>query len=559
MFLAACAQGQPSAPASASAPTSAPAAPTPTTATAAVTSPATAAPVSSPVASVPTASLANAAAVATKPAAAAAADVQPRSGGMLRFAITADIPTPDPALVFTPAQETSWLMYDRLTAYDQNLKVQPMLAESWDVSSDYQSFKLNLRKGVQFHSGREMTSDDVKYSLLRPRDSSIGASTLVNVSNSLGDVETPDKYTVVIKPPTPLIGFFDALEVFNIGDKGTLDGPDAQTKAVGTGPFMFVEWAQGDHWSFARNPNYWQSGRPYLDGVTTFFRDQQQMALQLESGALDAVKIPLIDDYARLKDDPKYRGFTHPNAGTDFEIGLNTKHPPLDDKRVRQAMNYALDRTRFADTILKGAAMPLNLPWSASSPAYDSARNMTYTYDMDKAASLLNQAGVSGFETDILVVGIAWPQLLAFTQVYQSSLATLGIQLKINNLLQPVWTDLVIGKKPEYTGLWASNDTGGNLLPGNIISLSGAWRLINNHSNFEDDNFTRLVNAVSTEADADKRKQAYIDLNDLILDQSFTMPVVTNPITVLTTAKVNGIDFLMHLGALGFTNAWLAS
>jgi hypothetical protein len=67
------------------------------------------------------------------------------------------------------------------------------------------------------------------------------------------------------------------------------------------------------------------------------------------------------------------------------------------------------------------------------------------------------------------------------------------------------------------------------------------------------------VKAVSTEADADKRKQAYVDLNDLILDQSFTMPVVTNPITVLTSARVNGIDFLMHLGALGFTNAWLAS
>src|SRR5207248_5356854 len=102
------------------------------------------------------------------------AGAQPRTGGTLRHATTADVATLDPYLVTTNGMETSWLVFDRLTAYDANLKPQPMLAESWDFSPDFKQFKLNIRKGVQYHNGRELTSDDVKYSLLRPRDSTVG-------------------------------------------------------------------------------------------------------------------------------------------------------------------------------------------------------------------------------------------------------------------------------------------------------------------------------------------------------------------------------------------------
>src|SRR4029077_9990047 len=103
-------------------------------------------------------------------------------------------------------------------------------------------------------------------------------------------------------------------------------------------------------------------------------------------------------------------------------------------KRVRQALNYALDRKRFAETIFHSAATPINLPWSESSPAFDAARNAMYPYDLDKARALLKDAGVSSFETDILVIGIAQPQLLAFTQIYQASLASIGVKVNIKNM-----------------------------------------------------------------------------------------------------------------------------
>jgi peptide/nickel transport system substrate-binding protein len=482
---------------------------------------------------------------------------QPRTGGTLRHATTADVASLDPYLVTTNGMETSWLVFDRLTAYDANLKPQPMLAESWDMTPDFQQFKLNIRKGVQYHSGRELTSDDVKYSLLRPRDPSVGNGILTGISNWFTSIETPDKYTVVIKTDSPRPGFFDGLEIFNICDKANVEGPDARTTIVGTGPFVLAERVPGDHFTFERNKNYWQSGRPYLDTVVTNIRNQQNMQLQLEGGTLDSVKVPLIDDYARLKSDSKYQASIAPNSGTFFEIGINSKNAPLDDKRVRQALNYALDRKRFADTIFKGVATPVNLPWSESSPAFDVAKNNVYPYDLDKARALLTDAGVSGLETDILVIGVAQPQLLAFTQIYQASLNELGIKLNIKNMEQAAWLDVVINKKPEYTGFWASSDTFANVSPGSLFSLSPGWRLANNHSNFTNDTYAGLISAVSSETDLAKQKSAFNAMNDYMLDQSFTLPISTNPITLLTTQKVHGIDFLMHIGALGFTNTWL--
>jgi peptide/nickel transport system substrate-binding protein len=482
---------------------------------------------------------------------------QPASGGTLRYATTADVATLDPYLVTTNGMETSWLVFDRLTAYDANLKPQPMLAESWDFSPDFKQFKLNIRKGVQYHNGRELTSDDVKYSLLRPRDSTVGNGILTGISNWFTAIDTPDKYTVEIKTDTPRPGFFDGLEIFNICDKANVEGPDAKTTIVGTGPFVLNERVPGDHFTFTKNKNYWQSGKPYLDGVVTNIRNQQNMSLQLEGGTLDAVKIPHIDDFARLKSNPDFVAQIAPNSGTFFEIGINTKTSPMDDKRVRQALNYALDRKRYADTIFHSAATTINLPWSPSSPAFDAAKNSMYPYDLDKAKALLKEAGVSGFETDILVIGIAQPQLLAFTQIYQASLDAIGVKLNIKNMEQAAWLDVVINKKPEYTGFWGSSDTFANVSPGSLFSLSPGWRIVNNHSNFTNDTYAGLIASVSSETDPAKQKAAYAAINDYMLDQSFTMPISTNPITLLTTQKVHGIDFLMHIGALSFTNTWL--
>ena len=150
----------------------------PTAPSAAPTSAATAA-AAKPAATPPPAAPAGATAAAPAPAATVAATSPaagaPKTGGTLRVAIGADPASLDGHLYAAGRFDTTWLIYDRLTEYDLNLKPQPMLAESWDVSSDAKKIKLNLRKGVTYHDGREFTSDDVKYNFLRVRDPKVGA------------------------------------------------------------------------------------------------------------------------------------------------------------------------------------------------------------------------------------------------------------------------------------------------------------------------------------------------------------------------------------------------
>ncbi len=523
----------------------------------------TAGPVSTPApppvtaASAPTSASGNSPASGATASAPTQVTLQPRAGGTLRHAIPADVTNLEPS-TFTPsAMETTWLVFDRLTIYDLNLKPQPMLAESWDLNSDYTQFKLNLRKGVQFHTGRELTSDDIKYSLLRVRDPKVTTGALAAVSNWFNAIETPDKYTVMLTSDTSRPAFFDGLEILNIVDQVTAQGPDAQSKIVGTGPFMFVEWAQGDHLSLAKNTSYWQSGRPYLDGVVTNVRNQSSMALQLEGGNLDLVRTPAVDDFVRLKGDTRFQGLTHPNPGTILEIGMNAGHPPFDDKRVRQAMNYAMNRARFADTAFKGTAQPLSLPWMPSAPAYDAARSTYFSYDLDKAQSLLTDAGVSGFATDIIISN-AQPALSLFSQILQTDLASIGITMNITNVDQAVWGDLLVNKRAEYTGFWGGNDSLTNEHPAGIFTSPG-WRTVNNHSNFQSDDWNQIVATVSSETDPTKQKAAFASMNDFLLDQCFTLAATTNPITFVATQRLHDVGYLMHLGALSFTDAWLDS
>jgi peptide/nickel transport system substrate-binding protein len=248
---------------------------------------------------------------------------QPTKGGTLRWGVPDAIVTLDGHFQSQGADSIG-LVFDQLTGYDDKLTPQPMLADSWDVGSNFSQIKLNLRQGVQYHSGREFTSDDVKYNLLRVRDPKITASGLGAQSAWFTSIDTPDKYTVVLTSDQPRPTAFDLFQQLNIVDRDTMEGPDARTTAVGTGPFAFKEWSQGDHLDLVRNANYWQSNRPLLDGVHILtLTDSQAAIVQFESGALDALKSPAIRDFARFKADPKYRALLNPSTGA------RTSHGPL--------------------------------------------------------------------------------------------------------------------------------------------------------------------------------------------------------------------------------------
>jgi peptide/nickel transport system substrate-binding protein len=542
-LLAACTPAPP-----APAPTPAPTAPPkPTAATAAPTTapaPPTATPATQPKPAAPTAT--------AQPAAQAAG--QPKSGGTLRLGMVGDVSTLDGHNT-TPNQfDTTWSVFDRLISYDAKLQPQPELAESWDLSSDLTQIKLNLRKGVLWHSGREFTSDDVNYNLLRVRDAKLQIPTLRNQSNWFTSIETPDKYTIILKSDLPRPAIFDFFEYFNQVDQQTMEGPNAKTASIGTGPFKFVEWVQGDHLSFARNENYWRTGRPYVDSFIASARDAQAMLVQFESGALDVAKGPAPNDFARYRDDKSYQAIIHSVSGNYFLFGLNLGFPPLDNKQVRQALNYALDRKRFNDTFMFGTGTAESLPWPPGSPAYEASKQNFYTFDLDKAGALLKQASVSGLTLDCNVLN-AWPQLISFAPVYQADLAKIGVTLNIRALELATWVDEAVNRK--YKGMYLANSTFAQLEPSSTLNNGRATDPNSNNSLFQNDTYSQLIASASAETDLAKRKMLYSQLNDILLDESFIMVLAGAPPTLVARSTVSGIEPSAHDGFY-YHNTWLA-
>ncbi|MBV9329492.1 MAG: ABC transporter substrate-binding protein [Chloroflexi bacterium] len=491
----------------------------------------------------PTPVAANPAPTAAAPTAVAATagtpTLQHKTGGTLRFASTADVPNLDGHQRSSPSTDTVWTAYDRLIQYDANGKVQPMLAESWDVTPDYTQVKFNLRSGVQFHTGRELTSDDVKWNVLRARDPKVASGSYVTWSNWFTTIDTPDKNTIVLKSDASRPSMFDFFEWLNILDPVTMQGPDAQSRSVGTGPFVFQEWKQGDSLTFSKNANYWDTGKPYIDGFIVHILEAQSALVQLEAGAIDLVKTEAVDDIVRLKQDPNFQAVQHPFAGSFYEFGINITRPPYDDKRVRQAFNYAIDRQRYATSIMQSLVKPLALFWSSTSPAFDDARNASVPFDLDRSQSLLKEAGVSGLQADLLYIPASYPVLKPLAEMYQADLAKIGVTLNILSMDTATWLAQVNGV--QYNGLYVSGDSLGNYQPATPLGASPAWSPSKNNSGFKTDEWTNLVNAVSTETDPAKQKQLYMQVNDYMIDQAWSIVFAERAVIWLTRSAVQNM------------------
>jgi peptide/nickel transport system substrate-binding protein len=484
---------------------------------------------------------------ASAPAPTAAA--QPKRGGTLRVGQVGDAARLDGQLV--TAVNATWMPFDRLTAYDADLKPQPMLAESWEFSSDFKKLKLNLRKGVQFHNGRDLTSDDVKWNIEYVRDPKVAAGALILQSNWFTSIETPDKYTVVLGSEQPRPATFDFFEFFDIVDRDTAS---AMQTLVGTGPFKFVEWAQGDHLLFRRNENYWQSALPYLDEVrVNIHADGQALVVQLESGQLDIADMPPLADFARLGKDSNYRALQVP-SGTNV-IGANTTKAPTDNKLVRQALNYAIDRKRIVDSVFKGSGTPETLPWEPSSLAFDAAKNNAYPFDLEKARGLLAQAGLGNLEFD-LVMTAGNRQNNELAQLYQANLASIGIKLNIQPYQTATYLDQINNHK--YTGVYIGTIAYASMEP--VTRMANSRHLDpsgNSNTGYTSPQYVQLFNAGSAEPDNAKRKALYAQVNDLFLDESAVMPISSAPSRMLTRANVRDIGLSQH-GAFLYNAAWLA-
>jgi peptide/nickel transport system substrate-binding protein len=485
---------------------------------------------------------------ATPGPAAAGAAPQPKTGGTLRHGSDVDVNRLDPHFRLG---DIYWTVYDRLTQYDINHNVQPMLAESWDISADYTSIKFNLRKGVQFHNGAELDAAAVKFNSERARDL---PNTQLDEAKWWTEIETPDKYTVIFKSDKPRPLAFDFFEFLNIAEPTAAGDP---SKAVGTGPFKFVEWKQNDSLTLTKNPSYWQSGKPYLDGITSYvISDPQTMVARFEGGTLDAAIIPVLDFLRLREQSANYtaNAFTYGNFNC---FGVNCKGPPWDNKKARQALHHAIDRTRWANPVQRGLVSASLLPWPKTSPAYDEAKANAYPFDLDKAGALLKEAGVTQFTGDVIMPN-SDAELNSFGQILQADFAKLGIALSLRPQDQASYLDLVNNWK--YNGFWLGGGSFAQLDPATGFNKSRALSVTGNSSGFTapvNAAAVELVGRANTEVDPAKRKLLYADLNNMLLDEAYISVLAPQTNRLITTTKVQGYSSTLH-AAQRWWEAWLA-
>jgi peptide/nickel transport system substrate-binding protein len=244
----------------------------------------------------------------------------------------------------------------------------------------------------------------------------------------------------------------------------------------------------------------------------------------------------------------------NPNSGNFMGLAFNTTQPFTNDKRVRQALEFSLDRQRIADTVWQGVEKPLTLLWYSTSPAYDAAKNQTYTFNLDKAKTLLDQAGASSLALDFNYASV-FPDFGRIGQIWQADLEKIGVKLTLKPT-EPVALTASM-QRQQYNGVAVSVGFYGQL-HGGVVWTSPFFGPINNFAGFKDDKYTQLTLAVYSEADASKRKPIYDAWNDYVLDQTPVSAIATQYQRAVAKPNLRGAVYSMGGNYLDFTSAWLA-
>lgn len=506
----------------------------------AISTPPTEVPVSEPE---PTPEAVSASSTATSAPEAEPTEGGPKPGGVLRLVMGSD------PRWFDPARQMEWwswgALYDSLLRYTPDLQLYPHLAKEYEIAPDGKSISLKLHQGVKFHSGREFTADDVEWMIELIKEPSAGAL-FRTFALSITAIEKPDKYSIILKMDKPDAGLLDLLANLYIPDRERIDV--IEREGHGTGPFRFVEFRPGEHIILERNEEYWGQ-KAYLDRIEVKnIGDAQAAVANLEAGTANFVGVPL-EEYVRLKDDPRFKGATLVGATGITNVWLNTKREPFDDVRVRQAINYAIDRERFVRTVTMGESRPLKQPQAHYHWAHFPELEDRYSFDLEKAKSLITEAGYpDGFSTTINAVsGDAVSEGLA--QIIQSDLAKIGVTAEINAMDNPSWAQA--SDRGDFD-INMHNYGRNNADPTLLYKGTVAWRPELNPTGFDDPKYLELIEAQASVLDREKRKPLIKELVEYVQEMSFVIPVAGGVAAHLYDRRINGFE-LIPVGTVAYT------
>ncbi len=433
-----------------------------------------------------------------------------KPAGELRYAMSGE-----PNSLFIPqtadknADIAASQLYDPLVFQNDKGEIEPALAESWTISDDGSTWTFNLRKDVTFHNGDPFTADDViaTWEYGSGKDSNWPDRYTIATK-----VEKVDDYTVKVTTdgPKPLL-LITMHDFWSIIPKKYIDqvGVDGfLQKPVGTGPFMFKEWVKGDHITYEANPSYWREGLPRVQTLTyRFVPESATRVAAIQADEVDVVTRLSSEEARSLLGVPGVRVVKYP-VSRIYYIAFNNlttgKGTPIEDAKVRQAMNYAVD----VDGIIKA----LFAGFGKRAAGYVATSELGYgivppfPYDPEKAKALLKEAGQEKFEVNMACPSGAYSSFEEVCQAVASNLGDVGIKVNLEMMESGHYWDLEAKKElpPLFGDSWADESGEAyNRLAGALGGNDAAY------SAWSDPEIDKLLAEIAKTMTAEERKPLY--------------------------------------------------
>lgn len=485
----------------------------------------------------------------------------------LVFAMNTDVQSMDPQIQNdTTSEQVVKMLYNTLLKFEDDGTVVGDLAESWSVSEDKLTWTFNLKQGVKFHNGKELTSADVKATFDRALNAEAGGLRTTEIIKMFTAVEAPDPYTVTITTDGPYgpmeslmcnmsLGIMDADYIEQYGlDLGTsVEGEN------GTGPFKVVSWERDQEIVVERFDEYFGTPAKLQTVVYTVIPEAASRVIALETGEVDVIDKPTNEDLERLEADTEnFTVLRKPTISQRlFRFGCND--PIISNTKVRQAIVYAIDRQAIIDALFTGSAYPSTAPLAPVTFGYSNLGEIEQ--DLELAKSLLAEAGYpDGFDTKIVTTE-RYQNGIELAEIISQQLAEIGINAEIEvwewSALSASWNGItadefdqpifIMGAGPSMRdadgglrGLYTTSETGLN------------DRNYGFYSNAEVD---ALIEQGMQETDQQKRVEIYKEAMEILYREDpvafwlFDMYGLA-----ITSSKVEGVT-LSPISTITFENA----